>query len=79
MTPIEKILKGLLMVSAEDVAKVLVVFGLVTYLMFAAVVIRQVGLMCRTLSDGRSFGLKLISWLHLGATVGILMLALVAL
>ena len=79
MTPIETMLKGLLTVSVGDMAKVLIVFGLGVYLLFAVVVIRQVGLMCRALSDERSWGLKLVAWLHLWATVGVLMLALVAL
>ena len=79
MTPIETALKGLLMVSVGDVAKLLMIFGLVIYLMFAVVVIRQVSLMCRALADERAWGLRLVAWLHLGATVGVLVLALVAL
>ncbi|GEM_PF-867670 len=53
--------------------------GLALYLVFALVIVRQVGLMTKTLSVGFEFPIKLLAYLHLIASVLLFFLAFVSL
>jgi len=61
------------------VVKGLFVLGLALYLAFAAIVIRQVGLMSKTLAGEFNVPLKLISWVHFLVAVAVFLLVLVIL
>jgi len=56
--------------------KGLFVLGLGLYLAFALIVLRQVGLMSRTLNGEFARLLKLIAWIHLLAAIGVFLIAL---
>jgi len=79
MTPIEGFLKGLLTIGLFDVIKVMIIFGLVLYLVFAVVVIRQVELMLQALNGALDVPLKLIVGIHLLVAIGVFLVALVVL
>ena len=53
--------------------------GMIIYLAFAVVVIRQVGLMTKTLHGEFEATLKLVSWLHLIVAMGIFLMSMVIL
>lgn len=59
--------------------KGLFVIGLTLYLAFAVIVIRQVGLMSKTLDGEFGPPLKLISYVHLLVALAVFLLALVIL
>ncbi len=60
-------------------AKVAVLFGLLIYIIFTVVVIKQVNLMTATLELGHEREVKIISVLHLVFAVLVFLLALVIL
>ena len=49
---------------------------LLLYVVFAAVVIRQIKLMVNTLTTEYDSQLKLLAWIHLGVAVGLLIVAI---
>jgi hypothetical protein len=59
-----------------DIAKLFVLVGLLVYLVFAIVVIRQVQLMTRTVTGDLDKAIRVISWVHFGLSAGIFILAL---
>jgi len=61
------------------VAKILYLFALLIYSVFAVVIVRQVGLMIHTLEVGFELPIRLIAWGHLLFSVGILILAIIIL
>ena len=65
--------------SVWTVLKLLILFALVIYLVFAVVVIRQVKLMTNTFKTGYETWLRIISWLHLILVIGIFLGGLVLL
>lgn len=83
MTPFEKFIQ----ILAEAIpnfsiwwlVKGLFVVGLGLYIAFAVIVIRQVGLMSKTLNGEFAKPLKFISWVHLLAALVVFLLALVVL
>ncbi len=77
MTPIEKFLHWLLVLNVWQVVKGCILLGLVFYLMFAIVMVRQIQLMCETVNTGMDWLIKLIGWVHLGLTIGIILLVVV--
>lgn len=66
-------------VSIWTVAKIFLVFALLVYGVFAAVVVKQVQVMTQTLQTSYSSYMKLISVLHLILSLAVLVLALVIL
>ena len=55
--------------------KIIFLIGLIVYVVFAGVVVRQVYLMTRTISTGSEFFIKVIVWFHLIIAIGIFLLA----
>jgi len=80
MTPaenfIEFLVKTIPNLSIWWVIKVLFIIGLFLYLAFAVIVIRQVGLMSKTLNGEFSILLKFIAWVHLIISFGVFLLAI---
>jgi len=69
----------ILNISIWGVAKALVVFALLIYLVFAIVVLRQVYLMAKVVSGRADFLVKVFAWAHLFFVVFVIFLALVIL
>lgn len=61
------------------VVKLFYLLGLLMYLIFAIVLVRQVGLMSRTLNGSIELPIKWLARLHLLVSVGVIGLALVVL
>ena len=79
MTPIEEFLQSLVTLDVWEVVKVLILFGLGLYLVFALVVIRQVQLMSKSLNGSLDLPLRLMALVHLGMVIGVFLFALVVL
>lgn len=65
--------------SIWDVAKFFVVFALLLYAAFAAVVVRQAGLMTETLHDQLAVFVKTVAFIHLAVAILVFFLALIIL
>jgi len=80
MTPADNFIQFLVKIvpnlSIWCFVKILFIIGLSLYLAFAAIVIRQVGLMRRTLDGEFSLPLKLIAWIHLIISLGVFLLTI---
>ncbi len=61
------------------VVKVLFLFAIAIYIVFAFVIVRQVGLMTKTLEIGFEIPIKLIAWGHLFFAIGTFVLAVIIL
>ncbi|MEK7525955.1 MAG: DUF5657 family protein [Patescibacteria group bacterium] len=61
------------------IVKILFLFAIAIYVVFAIVVVRQVGLMTKTLEVGFEIPIKFIAWLHLLFALGTFVLALLIL
>ena len=59
--------------------KTLFVIGFGIYIAFSVIVVRQVGLMAKTVQTNFNLLIKLIAWIHLGAAVLAFLLALLIL
>lgn len=59
--------------------KILFLIGLLVYVIFAAVVVRQVYLMIETLAVGFEAPLKGVVWIHLFIAIGVFVFALLVL
>lgn len=59
--------------------KILFMIGLLVYLIFAAVVVRQVYLMTETLAVGFETPVRALVWLHLAVALGVFLFALLIL
>jgi hypothetical protein len=57
------------------IAKILFLFAITIYIIFALVIVRQVGLMVRTLKVGFELPIQLIAFAHLLFAIGIFALA----
>ena len=79
MSGFDRLLLVLPGMSVWLVAKGLMVIALILYLVFAVVVIRQVQLMSRTLNGALELPLKLLSYIHLGLAVLVMLMAVVLL
>lgn len=81
MTPFEQFIQFLTSLTFNPwiFVKLLFLIGLLIYLAFAVIVVRQVNLMTQTLNGTFEASLKLISWIHLGVTISIFLLALIIL
>lgn len=83
MTPFEKFIQFLAKIipslSVWWLVKALFVIGLGIYLAFAVIIVRQVGLMTKTLNGEFDVSLKLVTWIHLAVAVVVFFLTLVIL
>lgn len=81
MTPFERFVLFLVSLSFNlwSIVKILVLLGLLIYIAFAIIVIRQVALMSQTIKVDFNLLLRLISWVHFGVVVMVFILALVIL
>ena len=77
MTPIEQFLKDLVMIDVWLIVKIAILASLVIYVIFAGIVIRQVGLMRKTVKGELDLLLKFAAWIHLGAAIAVFLLALI--
>lgn len=55
--------------TAENIVKWFLVVGLVMYTAFAAIIVRQVGVMSESIEDQFNGIVILFAWLHLGLAV----------
>ncbi len=69
----------LLGISIWSVAKVMVLFALILYIVFAFVIIKQAKIMTETLELGLEKTIKTISFAHMFFAVGTFILALIIL
>jgi len=81
MTPFDQLIQFLASLTFNPwiFVKLLFLIGLLVYLAFAVIVVRQVNLMTRTLSTKFEVRLKFISWAHLIVAIGVFLLAIVIL
>lgn len=79
MTSFDQVLDFIFTIQVWDVAKLVVSFILLLYIVFAFIVLRQVGLMASTLVVPIDLPIKTIAWLHLGLAIFAFLLALVML
>lgn len=59
-----------------EIAKLFVLTGLLFYLVFAIVVVRQVQLMTRTVTGELDKAIGIVAWAHFALTAGIFLMAL---
>jgi len=78
-TPFDQLISFLLSVNVWSVAKLLVLSGLLLYLVFAFVIIRQVNLMSQALAGTFALPLKTIAWAHFLLAMAVFLLGLVLL
>lgn len=67
------------MIDIWFLTKILFLVGLTVYVVFAAVVVRQVYLMIETLEVGFEMPVRALVWLHLAVAIGVFVLAFVLL
>lgn len=77
--PIDQLFHFLFSISIWTVAKILVCFALLLYIVFAIVVVRQVSLMIETLNGQLELPLKTITTIHLLGAILVFVLALLVL
>lgn len=65
--------------SVWPLAKIFVLFGLVIYLIFALVIVRQVQLMVDTVEVGFDVPVRVLSYIHLSFAVLVFLFALIIL
>ena len=70
---------AILSLSLFDVLKWFFVGGLVMYMAFAIVIVRQVGVMSEALEDPNNAIIAAFAWLHLGMTVLLLIISIILL
>lgn len=77
--PIDQLFHFLFSISIWSVAKILVCFALLLYIVFSIVVVRQVSLMTETLNGQLELPLKTIATIHLLGAILVFVLALLVL
>jgi len=80
VTPFERLIEYLatLSFSFNWVFKAFSLIGMLFYLAFGIVVIRQVDLMAESLNGVFVPPIKIIAWIHLGMIIGLLLIILLA-
>jgi len=80
MTPFERLVEYLanFSFSLNWVLKGLFLFGMLFYLAFGVIVVRQVSLMSKTLEGSFDLPIKIIAWVHLGMIIGLMLVILLA-
>ncbi len=66
-------------ISVWLVAKIFVLIALAIYIVFAAVIVKQVSLMIKTVEVGFEAPIKFVAWGHLLFALGIFVLAIIIL
>lgn len=79
MTPLERLAQVSPLLNALLIVKLFILLGLMLYLIFAMVVVRQVQLMNQTLKGSLNLPLRLFAWVHFGLAVLVFLFALVVL
>ena len=59
-----------------EIVKLIMLFGLLFYLLFTVVIIRQVQLMTRTVTGELDKTIRIVAWAHFALTAGIFVMAL---
>lgn len=80
MTPFDKFIEYLanFNFSLDLILKGLLLFGMLFYIAFGIIVVRQVGLMIKTLNGTVNLPIKIIAWIHLGMILGLFLIILLA-
>jgi len=65
--------------DAWGLLKAAIVLGLLLYLGFAVMIVRQVDLMGKSLNGSFDIHLKWIAWIYFGASIVVLLLAIIVL
>ena len=83
MTPFDQVMNflfsGLQNFTPLVLVQIIFLVGLLIYLAFAIIVVRQVMLMTRTLNTSFETPVKIVAWVHLGVVLVVFLLALVIL
>lgn len=69
--PFDQFVNTILGLDIWQVAKVVFLFGILLYLVFALVIIRQVNLMLTALEVEVEWLIKLVAWIHLFLVIGV--------
>ncbi|MDO8551425.1 MAG: hypothetical protein Q7S03_01985 [bacterium] len=77
--PIEVIFNEIIGISFWSILKVVVVFALFLYVLFAVVVVKQINMMIETLTTQLELLFRLISVIHLAGAIFIFILAIIVL
>ncbi|MBI3384831.1 hypothetical protein HY030_01415 [Candidatus Gottesmanbacteria bacterium] len=72
-------LQNMIGISPFFILKLFILLGLMMYLAFALVVVRQIQLMSNVVGGGGQYGIKLMTLIHLAAILLIFVLALLTL
>jgi len=75
--PFDQILKFFVNLDLWQIVKFVFLFGVVLYLVFAVVVIRQVKLMLDSLEIELEFLIRLIAWLYLFLVIGVFIIGII--
>lgn len=80
MTPFESLIEYLanFSFSLSWIFKIPFLLGMLFYLAFGVIVVRQVSLMSKTLEGPFNFPIKVIAWIHLGMIAGLFLIILLA-
>lgn len=80
MTPFDKFIEYLASFSfnLNWLFKSLFLFGMLFYIAFGVIVVRQVALMSKTLNGTIDFPVKVAAWIHLGMILGLFLIILLA-
>jgi len=79
MTPFEQFLRWLVTIQLTDILKALGLVALGIYVVFAVVMVRQVGLMRETIDVEHDWWATLVVWIHLLLAIAVLVVAMVVL
>jgi len=77
--PFDNLINLVFSISIWSVVKLMVLFALLIYAIFALVIVKQVNLMTETLCDQLEIPLKIVAAFHLAGAIFILFLAFVIL
>ncbi len=80
MTPFERMIFYLANFgfNLDLIFKAFLLVGMLFYIAFGVIVVRQVSLMAKTLNGGFDPPIKVVAWIHLGMIVGLFLIILLA-
>lgn len=80
MTPFERTIElfANFSFSIDFFIKSLLLVGMIFYVVFGVMVVRQVSLMAKTLNGNFDLPIKIIAWVHLGMIIGLFLIILLA-
>jgi hypothetical protein len=80
MTPFERLMVSLanFHFSYFWFLKIILLIGMLFYIGFGVIIIRQVDLMAKTLSGTFNQPIKILAWIHLGLIIGMFLIILLA-